>query len=275
MLTKADLNQIKEAMGIDKLLISFTTVVENVNKSIMDRIDVLEKSLAGEYTKLNEKVVALESSHDELKEMVISNLDTTKATSSNNSEKINNLQDKIVDLEKSLHKAFQHGRKSNIVIDGIPNEVGEDPLALERVTINLLTSMGVKCEEKDIEAIHRLPGKKDANKPTIVKFASRKSVDAVFKHKSKLKNLEALNVIMDGLNSNSNIYIRPNLSPYFKTLAYNCRLLKRDYLIERVLTENDGTLKIKTLHDGYCKIAHESDLVTRFPMFRKFKFTWD
>ena len=66
-----------------------------------------------------------------------------------------------------------------------------------------------------------------------------------------------------------------NLSPYFKTLAYNCRLLKRDYLIECVLTENDDTLKIKTLHDGYCKIAHESDLVTRFPMFRKFKFTWD
>ena len=134
--------------------------------------------------------------------------------------------------------------------------------------------MGVKCESSDIEAIHRLPGKNEANKPTIVKFASRKTVVAVFKNKSKLKNLESLNVEIDGLNNDINIYIRPNLSPYFKTLAYNCRLLKRNNLIERVLTEDDGTLKIKTLHDGYCKIMHESELTKRFPMFRNFKFTW-
>ena len=44
--------------------------------------------------------------------------------------------------------------------------------------------------------------------------------------------------------------------------------------IERVITEDDGTLKIKTLHDGYCKITHESELTKRFPMFRNFKFTW-
>ena len=43
MLTKAGLNQIKEAMRIDKLLISFTTVVVNANKSVTDRIDVLGK----------------------------------------------------------------------------------------------------------------------------------------------------------------------------------------------------------------------------------------
>ena len=115
----------------------------------------------------------------------------------------------------------------NIVIDGFPKEVGEEPLVLEQATINLLNYMGVKCESSDIEAIHRLPGKNEANKPpiatnkpTIVKFASRKTVVAVFKNKSKLKNLESLNVEIDGLNSDSDIYIRPNLSPYFKTLAY-------------------------------------------------------
>ena len=29
----------------------------------------------------------------------------------------------------------------------------------------------------------------------------------------------------------------------------------RDNLVERVITEDDGTLKIKTLHNGYCKIT--------------------
>ena len=119
-----------------------------------------------------------------------------------------------------------------IVIDGFPKKVGEEPLVLEQATINLLNSMGVKCESSDIEAIHQLPGKNEANKPTIVKFASRKTIVAVFKNKSKLKNLESLNVEIDGLNSGSDIYIRPNLSPYFKTLAYNCRLLKRNNLIQ-------------------------------------------
>ena len=75
MLTKADLTQIKEAMGIDKLMLSFTTAIEKANKTITERVDALEKSIASEYTKLNSKVITLESSHAELKDMVLSNRD--------------------------------------------------------------------------------------------------------------------------------------------------------------------------------------------------------
>ena len=277
MLTKADLTQIKEAMGIDKLMLSFMSAIEKANQMVTERFDALEKSLAADYTKLNSKFLKLESSHAELKDMVLSNLhdhsDLTSSKFANNTDDIENLKEKIVDLEKSLHKSLQYGRKTNIVIDGFPIEVGEEPSVLERATINLLHSIGVKCESSDIEVIHQLAGKNEA-KPTIVKFASHKTVDEVFKNKSKLKNFESLNVAIDGLNSESKIYIRPNLSPYFKTLTYNCRILKRNNLIERVITEDDGTLKIKTLHDGYCKITHESELMKRFLMFRNFKFTW-
>ena len=102
MLTKADLTQIKEAMGIDKLMLLFTTAIEKANKTIMERFDALEKSVAGEYTKLNSKVITLESSHAELKDMVLSNRnlfnhelkdysDTTKSRFTNNAEEIHKL----------------------------------------------------------------------------------------------------------------------------------------------------------------------------------------
>ena len=65
-----------------------------------------------------------------------------------------------MNLDKSVHKGLQHGRKSNIEIDGIPTNVSDDPKQLEIATLKILQAINVVCEPKDIEAIHRLPIKK-------------------------------------------------------------------------------------------------------------------
>ena len=67
------------------------------------------------------------------------------------------------------------------------------------------------------------------------------------KNQSKLKDIGSLNLDIVGLDMNSNIFIRPSLCPYYKTLQFNCRNLKRQGLIKFVRTDNDGYIKIKTL----------------------------
>ena len=90
--------------------------------------------------------------------------------------------------------------------------------------------------------------------------------------KEKLKNLSSLNIDMNGLDDNSKIYIRPSQCPYYKNLGYNCRLLKKNGKIAYVITNDDGTLKIKTLDEKFVEITHESDLRELFQDFDKFSF---
>ena len=108
-------------------------------------------------------------------------------------------------------------------------------------------------------------------KPTIIKFNNRKTVDKVFLNKSKLKDLNSLNIEISGITGDSKIFIRPSLCPYYKHLQYNCRILKRHDLIKFVATGDDGIIKIKTHDDRYVKITHESDLFERFKLFTHFK----
>ena len=101
---------------------------------------------------------------------------------------------------------------------------------------------------------------------------NRKLVEEINYNKAKLKNLNTLEIDIIGLTPTSHIYIKPSLSPYNGKLAYNCRLLKRDGKIAKVITEDDGTIKIVTLNNDFIKIKHESDLVKRF---KNFSFTFD
>ena len=114
--------------------------------------------------------------------------------------------------------------------------------------------------------MHRLPSK-GVIKPTIIKFVSRKTAESACRNKHKLKHLRSLNLQIDGLREDSAIYIRPSLSPYYKKLAYNCRLLKRNKFIESTFTNDDGSIKIKTLQGRYVKIYHQQDLSSRFQDF--------
>ena len=71
------------------------------------------------------------------------------------------------------------------------------------------------------------------------------------KNKSKLKDIGSLNLDIVGLDMNSKIFIRPSLCPYYKTLQFNCRNLKRHGPIKFVRTDNDGYIKIKTLKEEF------------------------
>ena len=185
--------------------------------------------------------------------------------------KLKKMETKNIDLERSLHGGLQHDRKLNVEIDGIPANIGDDPGQLKAAALTIFKAMNVKCDASDIQAIHRLPSRNPI-KPTIIRFTSRTTVGEIFENKVKLKNLQALNIDVEGLSDESKLFIRPSLCPYNKTLAYNCRLLKRSNLIASALTSDDGSIKIKTLENAFVKITHETDLTSRYKEFRHFSF---
>ena len=159
-------------------------------------------------------------------------------------------------MEKSVFHNLQHDRKWNVEIDGIPINIGDGVNQLEIAVVKLFNSINVECSSSHIEAIHRLPSKTEF-KPTIVLFENRKIRDAVLKNKSKLKDLASLNLDIAGLYANSKIFIRPSLCAYYKTSQYNCRILKRHGLVKQVRTEDDGSIKIKTLQDEFKNKKHK------------------
>jgi hypothetical protein len=184
------------------------------------------------------------------------------------------LQQKLASVEYACHRSQQNSRKHNVEFDGVPTEVGDEPAKLEEAIIKLLAKMDVPCEPADIDAIHRLPSKTNI-KGTIVRFNRRKLRDEVLRNKTKLKELRNWDIDIPGLTENSAIYVKPNLCPYYKTLAYNCRVLKKAELINGTTVDDDGTVKIKTLENYSVKILHETKLRSLFPEFRFFKFNND
>lgn len=261
---------------------SFVEGIAKVEKSITDKLVNLE-------IKLTSEVEALKQSNSNLTMVVNQEQKDTTERFINFEERLSYLENdenqlsieekeliqeqslKITRLEKDLYQSLQHNRKWNVEIDGIPSEIGDEVSDLEDAVVSICTAINVPIDKNCIEACHRLKSRNPGPKPTIVRFVSRKTVGAVLKNKTKLKSLAELGLHLEGLTPESKIFINPSYCPYFKTLAYNCRLLKTKKLITSVIYEDDATLKIKTLNDNYIKIRHESDLTERFPHF-EFKF---
>ena len=115
------------------------------------------------------------------------------------------------------------------------------------------------------------------SKSTIIRFHSRSTVDSVFENKKKLRNLDLTNPdlleAIQGITINTKFFIRASLCPYYKNLAYNCRLLKRNKIIHNTMTSDDGSVKILIDAEGsFEKLSHIEDLKRKFPHFQHFSF---
>ena len=277
--------------GMEELKLSNDDIKKSLNiltQTVKDRFDNLEKKIEQDCQAVEEKINAniqqiilvMDEKHKGFDESICKLRDEIQARKlregelceiiHENTRTIKTQANKICNLEKSVHSGLQHDRKFNVEIDGIPVNIGDEPSQLEAATVMLLNALNVDCTEADIDAIHRLPSRNSV-KPTIVRFRSRKMVENFFKNKVKLKNFNLENIGITGLDVDSAIYIRPSLCPYYRNLAFNCRLLRNDKHIKSVFIGDDGNIKIKLLNDDYVKIRHESDLTDLFSEYH-FKF---
>ena len=76
-------------------------------------------------------------------------------------EKVKALEERVNHLEISGECTNQYGRRNNVEIAGIPNDVDEGEL--EDKIIDIYNELDIKIKKRNIEACHRLPASR--NKP--------------------------------------------------------------------------------------------------------------
>ena len=216
-------------------------------KKFKQFLTLTRKALVKDFSKiLSEQIASLKAENDALKAHV--------------SRLENQIKNNMIEYQTDINKLEQYGRRSNIEIAGIPDEV---PLkALEGKVIEILKEIDVKVEERDIEACHRLPKGRDAKGParTIVRFVNRKNCDEIFRKKRNLKNVDK-----QKLNLRSNIYINHSLCRDYRRIWYNARKLFSDQKIAKFWVSN-GTVKIALSENAPpISILHKSKLEELFP----------
>ena len=92
----------------------------------------------------------LRSEVNDLKDVIIKDLiEKNKILRESNTK----LKDKVVELEGEINELNQYGRRNNLEISGIPEDIKIDKL--EEKAIEIL-GHSVKVESRDIEGCHRL-----------------------------------------------------------------------------------------------------------------------
>ena len=86
--------------------------------------------------------------------------------------RIINIEKKVISLEENSNSLEQYGRRNNLEITGIPDDV--DDQKLEEKVIEILDKIDVNVSSKDVEACHRIGKSKNSSKTTIVQFVNRK-----------------------------------------------------------------------------------------------------
>ena len=92
----------------------------------------------------------------------------------------NVLKNRIVNLEKELSKNEQYGRRNNVEISGIPNQISDQDL--KENIVKICKDSDINIALMDIEGCHRLPlGRNTTNKTkrVIVKIVNRKHSEAM------------------------------------------------------------------------------------------------
>ena len=91
-----------------------------------------------------------------------------------------NLQNRIVNLEKQQSKSEEYNRRNNVKISGISNKFSDQNI--EETVIGICKNSGIDVNPLDIEGCHRLPLGRNATNTTkrvIVKFVNRKYSEAM------------------------------------------------------------------------------------------------
>ena len=86
-----------------------------------------------------------------LKDVIIKDLQVEKQRLRS---RIINLEKKVISLEENSNSLVQYGRRNNLEITGIPDDV--DDQKLEEKVIQMLDKIDVNVSSKNVEACHRI-----------------------------------------------------------------------------------------------------------------------
>ena len=158
----------------------------------------------------------------------------------------------------------QYGRRKNLEITGIPDNVENQNLG-EKV-IEILDKTDVNVSSKDIEACHQIGKSKNSSKMTIVRLVHRKHAKKALVNRKGLKNIDRTSI---GLDKSHRIFINKNLTPANNKIEFHWRELKRNDRVGKIYSRG-GIVQIvsKDIENGKrIKIIHMNTLHDKFPDF--------
>ena len=245
---------------------------------ISNKLDVLSENhlklangLEEKMKTLSEKNSKISKDVEQLKDVIIKNLVESNKKMQKTIETLQKKVEKLEHREKTtkiyIEKQNQYGRRNNIEISGIKNEVADEEL--EDKVIEILDKIDVKVTKEDFEACHRLPPtRNNKNKKTIVRFVNRKKAEKSIENKKKLERVDLIKLKLD----KTPLYISENLNDHYRELAWMCRKLKREGLIFSYKYQNETFIvKAKENSDTKIKISHRDHLLKYYDDFFNFE----
>jgi len=166
-------------------------------------------------------------------------------------------------LETRLNETEQYGRRNNIEIAGISENVEDQEL--EECVMSIASYLDCEVEPNDIEACHRLPKGKNSITPkrVIVRFTNRKFAEKMKLNARNLKNVDRSTFRF----APGKLFINENLTKENRNIWYKCRKLHKSGKINRYQT-SEGVVKIKlTERSPWLKMKHLNDVFGLFPDF--------
>ena len=235
------------------------TRLDGISTDVLQKLDDNSDSLA---EKIATTTNSIKNDIAEIRSVVISKLqaDNRKLRS-----RVAFLEDRFIMNEKNQNQHDQHGRKIYFEVSGIPETITQADL--KPTLVSIFKGAGINdASIGDIEVTHRLKSQV-IPKPIIVK-AKRDFIEKVFGKKKVILQVGRNQDLNFG--DNNKLYINEHLSPSFKSLRYNCKLMKNEEVIDDYWFSNS---KLKVKSNGQTIIIdHEIDLYRINPMF---EFTFD
>ena len=158
-----------------------------------------------------------------------------------------------VALKKQLNRLDQYGRKENLIVTGVPENVQ----GLEGKIIKVMNMIDVPIVSNDIVDCH--PVNRKGN--VIVRFGNRKNVDLILKARKKLKDINTALI----WGENCIHYINRNLTPVNSKLRWLAKGLKNKNILADFGVNNTGIWVKKSEFGEREQVDIEEDMLKFIP----------
>ena len=240
----------------------------------MHQISIIKSQMLNKMDTIKEDIIIqFRNENFELKEEIqrlASNLEEKDQLIRNLKLELDETKSDLLEIERDVAENQQYGRRNNIEICNIPDNITSE--SLEESVINIGEAVDVKFSKADIQACHRLRKKSNQIGParTIVRFTNRKYAELLLKKNTQLRNVQ----VKQKIGFDENIYINSNLCGYYKLLWGKAKVLYKKNLINKFWSSITGVLNIKLEEDSTPqKITHINDLVKLFPEVNELKIS--
>lgn len=210
-------NELKRTIKVNDIKSIIKGVVEEL---FQNHQETIEKKLYEEVTKLREENEKLRNENKRLARDIGDHDEVIN-------DLYNKLEENVMMTKTAVSKANyneQYSRKNNIKFHGFHENKGEDLL---QVLNEVLLEVGTEIEEKDLVAIHRIPGQKDRPRPILIKLRNAETKARVMRKRSSIKALRNKVKVTDDVTKDNSELIskllkdeRMNSAWYFNGSVY-------------------------------------------------------